>query len=49
MRLPQWNSLHRLIEGKRDQADVRDADIALKEAAQVNTLFLEDLKRELGQ
>ncbi|MBE9052968.1 hypothetical protein IQ243_21590 [Nostocales cyanobacterium LEGE 11386] len=47
--ITSMEQLHRLIEGKRDQADVRDADIALKEAAQVNTLFLEDLKRELGQ
>ncbi|MBH8576626.1 hypothetical protein I8752_27285 [Nostocaceae cyanobacterium CENA369] len=47
--ITSMEQLHQLIEEKRDRVDIRDADVALEEAAQVNTISLEDLKKELGQ
>ncbi|MCC5626429.1 hypothetical protein [Nostoc sp. CHAB 5715] len=40
--------MHKLIEARLDEADVRDAYAALEEISMLGTTPFEDIKRELG-
>jgi len=40
--------MHQFIEARLDEADVRDAYTILEKIAELGTIPLEDIKRELG-